>query len=429
MPEQPHVAFGRELRRLRLASGLSLTDMTRLVHYSKGQLSKVERGIKRPSRDLVRLCDAELGAEGALIALVPEGSAKTGPVEPGTGNHKGWLMQLSFDGRSWFQPVDRRQVMAAGAGSLMALDLGRHRAPSASEGTTLLEISRSLFDQYRRLGQQVSPEIVLPALIAQTHTLRELSTRAGSHTRQGLLRLGSRYAEYAGWLVQETGNDQGAEWWTRRAVELAAAGGDQDLTAYAMVRRALITLYRQDAAQTVALAQQAQNHRLPPRIRGLAAQREAQGHALAGDYAACMGCLDRARTLLARHSQDSDEPVIGTTNLPDPVAMINGWCLNDLGRPREAAEAIDREIARVPSHALRTLARYGARRALAHAGAGEIDHACDLASQLLTTVSTVNSATIAADLRRLTRILARHPKNASVRALLPELTTPPIANP
>src|SRR5215203_3917166 len=37
--------FGEELRRRRLNAGLSLTALSSAVHYSKAQLSKVERGI------------------------------------------------------------------------------------------------------------------------------------------------------------------------------------------------------------------------------------------------------------------------------------------------------------------------------------------------------------------------------------------------
>ncbi|WP_063734755.1 helix-turn-helix domain-containing protein [Streptomyces sp. RTd22] len=421
MLEQRH-RFGQELRRLRMAGGFTLDRLAGLVHYSKGQLSKVERGLKAPSPELARLCDAALGAGGELAALVPVRPSETDTEKEVHGDEEVWLMHLSADGPSWFQPMDRRQVVAAGAASMMRLGGGPSPVPSGVEGASLLEASRSLFDQYRRLGQTVSPSLVLPALIAQTHTLRELSRGAGTRTRQGLLRLASRYAEYIGWLMQESGDERAALWWTRRAVELAAAGGDEDLAAYALVRRALITLYRQDAAQTVGLAQQAQSGVLPPRIHGLAAQREAQGHALDGDYDACMRGLDRARTLLARHTPDSDAPVIGTTHLTDPVAMVTGWCLLDLGRPREAAEIIDRQMAQVPPEALRTRARYGMRRALAHAVAGDIDHACELAQELLGTAVTVASATITADVRRLAHTLARHPKNASVRALTPQLT-------
>jgi Helix-turn-helix domain len=50
------IQFGEELRRRRLADGLTLGHLTQRVHYSKGYLSKVERGIKAPSRQLANLC-------------------------------------------------------------------------------------------------------------------------------------------------------------------------------------------------------------------------------------------------------------------------------------------------------------------------------------------------------------------------------------
>jgi hypothetical protein len=136
-----------------------------------------------------------------------------------------------------------------------------------------------------------------------------------------------------------------------------------------------------------------------------------------------MRSLDRARKLLDRKVSDSDEPVIGTTNLADPAEMVSGWCLHDLGRPRAAAEIIDRQLARVPLRATRTRVRYGVRSALAHAVAGDVDHSCYLTAQLLDSAVTVGSATIATDLRSLARALARHSGNASVRDLQPRLST------
>ncbi|MET7938362.1 helix-turn-helix transcriptional regulator [Streptomyces sp. NPDC005322] len=420
---KPSIPFAQELRHRRLDAGVTLAELAVRVHYSKGQLSKVERGVKAPSRDLARLCDAALEAGGALVALLPEPSTDARAEEPDGFDEEVWLMQLSTDGGSWFKPVPRRQVVSAGAASLMSVGAGDSEALSTPGGARVLEVSRSLFDHYRRLGQTVGPGFLLPGLIAQTHTLRETSAHADPRSRQQLLALGSRYAEYVGWLVQESGNERAALWWTQRAVDLAAAGGDRHLAGYALVRRALVTLYHDDAKETIALAQQAQDSGLPPRIRGLAAQREAQGHAIAGDRDACLSALDRARQLLARHTPDSDAPVIGTMHLPDPVGMITGWCLYALGRPGEAAEALDQQLSQVPPHALRTQVRYGVRRALAHAAAGDIEHACDMTAQLLGGAAAVSSATISADLRRLARTLGRHPRNTAVRALAPQLGT------
>ncbi|MFH8473985.1 helix-turn-helix domain-containing protein [Streptomyces sp. NPDC018000] len=407
-----------------MEAGLSLTALSAAVHYSKAQLSKVERGIKAPSRDLARLCDAALQADGALIALVaaPAAGAPEAVLTSGFDEEE-WMMQLSAGGPSWFQPVGRRQVVSAGAASLMSWRAGGQGSVSPAAGGGMLEASRSLFTHYRRLGQSVEPGFLLPGLIAQTHTLRELSVHADPRTRRQLLALGSRYAEYIGWLVQETGDERAALWWTQRAVDLAAAAGDQALAGYALVRRALVTLYQEDAEQTVALAQRAQKDTLPPRIRGLAAQREAQGHALAGQRDACFRALDRARTLLARQERDADTPVIGSMHLPDSVGMVTGWCLFDLGRPQEAAEELTRQLAQISPEAVRTQARYGVRRALALASAGEIDQACALTAPLLDGVAAVRSATVTIDLRHLARVLGRHVDHASVRRMAARLGT------
>ncbi|MFD7921882.1 helix-turn-helix domain-containing protein [Streptomyces sp. NPDC059740] len=420
----PSTPFGEELRKRRLEARLSLTDLSGLVHYSKAQLSKVERGIKAPSRDLARLCDAALGADGALIALSTPAAVDLPAVSaPGRVEEENWMMRLSSDGPSSFEPLGRREVLNAGVASLMTWRSGGSSPASPAVGADMLEVSRSLFTHYRRLGQAVEPGLLLPALITQTHTLRELSAQSDSSTRRRLLALGSRYAEYVGWLVQETGDERAALWWTQRAVDLATTGGDQALAGYALVRRALVTLYREDAEQTISLARRAQIGVLPSRIRGLAAQREAQGHALAGDVDACLHALDRARTLLTRPNDGDDDPVIGSIHLPDSVGMVTGWCLVDLGRPGEAGEELDRQLAQVGADAVRTQVRYGVRRALAYASAGEIDHACALTEPLLDGVTAVRSATVTIDLRRLVRVLSRYPDHPPVRRLAPRLGT------
>jgi len=64
------LSFGSELRRLRQARGLSLNELSALLHYSKGYLGKVERGDKKATADMARRCDETLDARGALARLV-----------------------------------------------------------------------------------------------------------------------------------------------------------------------------------------------------------------------------------------------------------------------------------------------------------------------------------------------------------------------
>lgn len=418
-----HAGFGEDLRRRRLAAGLTLTCLARQVHYSKSQMSKVERGLKTPSRELARLCDAALDARGALAALAeskPSDTAGAAAYDI-TG---AWLTESPTADHGRFRPpMTRRKAMALGAASIPGMRIGIPLAFGTADNMTLPRIFQSLLKQYRQLGQVTDPTLLLPVMIAQVHALRDASSEAGPRTRRPLLVLSSRYAEYVGWLAQETGNEQEALWWTQRATELATAGHDDHLASYALVRRALITLYHEDSRQTIELARLAQDSRTPPRIRGLAIQREAQGHALAGDYNACMRSLEHARRLLVDKPGDSDAPILGTTNLADSAEMIRGWCLYDLGRPRAAAETIGRQLSTVPQQAVRTRVRYGTRQALSYAAAGEVDHACRLAAGLLDDAIALDSATIATDLRKLARTLNRYPGNASVRSLTPRLGT------
>ncbi|MFD0392910.1 helix-turn-helix domain-containing protein [Streptomyces nogalater] len=326
--------FGRELRRRRIAAGLSLQQLGRRVHYSKSQLSKVERGLKRPTAELARLCDCALGAGGELTRLVAVPHPQ--PPSPNSGNDdEVWLMQLRKDGSGSFQRLRRRDLIAAGAASVLTRQTSVPQpALPRLEGTeAVVDASRLLFGQLRRLGQAAGAAHVLPPLIAQTHSLEHLAVASGPRGRKELLVLASRYAEYAGWMAQESGDETAALWWTDRAVQLASAGADKALAVYAQVRRSLISLYRGDIQESMELAAYALQSEAPTRVRGLAAQHLAQGRAVNGDHTGCMRSLDRARELLAEAAMDPTQPVLGASNLPDVVSMFTGWCLYDLGRP------------------------------------------------------------------------------------------------
>ncbi|MDC0769670.1 helix-turn-helix domain-containing protein [Streptomyces sp. HD] len=430
MLEQPPV-FGAELRRLRMSAGFTLTQFASSVHYSKGQISKIETGQQRATPEFARLCDVVLDTGGTLEALAPKRTRRR-PGQFPVPDQAGVMREIPPErpGDAPSPPPSRRQLMAAGAMSVFGIGPTAPPPPAPSD-RPLLDAYRTLFDQYRRIGQMSSPRALLPTLAEQTSALRGLAARTSGRTAAGLLNLAARFAEYTGWMAQEAGDEAEAARWTSHAVDLAESAGDRQLASYALVRHALITYYRGESTDTIDLAEGALSSGLPPRIRALAAQRVGQGHALGGDHDACMRRLDQARDLFGRAAAETSEsgaPVLGPTHLSDPVSLVRGWCLVDLGRPRQAAEILDVECARLPAHALRNQARYGARRALAHSLAGEIDHACELTGHLLRNTACVGSETIATDLRRLSRVLARHPRRPAYQAVAAPLTaalTPP----
>jgi transcriptional regulator with XRE-family HTH domain len=341
--------FGQEVRRLRNERGLSLTRMTELVSYSKGYLSKIENGQVQPSPEMARIFDDALQADGRLIELA---DAPARPI--------------------------------------------------LSDPTTLHTFD-SMFEHLRVLGHRQSPEIVLLSLRPQVEVLSSMARSADDPgLGRGLWLLAARYAEYAGWMEQERGDDASAAELTRKAVRYAAKGGDLELEAWAMVRAAEFALYRGDARGTVSFARSASKSRSPA-MQAAAALREAQGYALAGAEARCEEALDRAEGL----QQVVSESPYGTTSLVDQVAVARAWSFHDLGRHAEAAAILDTQLPLIAPTALRARTRFGLRRALAHAEAGDVDHACELVSDLLDDIRQVQSATVHIDLTAFSSLLSR----------------------
>jgi transcriptional regulator with XRE-family HTH domain len=407
-------SFGALLRDCRSAAGISLGELARRTHYSKGHISKIENGLKRATSMFAKQCDRALGTDGVLAAAIPERPSRTEAAPP----DEVWVLEFDESGLR-FAELPRRQILA-GAGALLGFAVTGGTRPVIDDPT--FAVLRTSFDHYRTLGTMTSPAAVLGQVIAQVHTLRTLAVDNPEPMRSDLLLLAARVAEYAGWMSQEAGWDANASRWTDRSVALAA-GRDPHMASFALFRHAEIAFYQHNPRETVELARRAQQDRTAgPRILGLAARCEAQGHALAGDVHGYEEALDRAAGLLAVRDEGSG-PVLGSASVPDEIALVRGWSLYDLGRPGDAAEILDRQLPAIPPGARRARARFGVRRALAHAQHGDIDQACVAAREILTDAARVDSATIRLDLRELSRTLGRWYTDRAASELRQELVT------
>lgn len=420
--------FGTQLRERRLAAGLSISQLASRVHFTKGYLSKLENGRRTPTPATARLCDAALDAGGALAALVsnavptvmPDGDAEREPDEL---DHEVWLMAMDQAGVLRFGHLDRRQVLAAGTAALLGFGVARGARPPAPDERVVPGLHAS-FDQMRRIGMISSPLVVLPSVICHVKVLRCLAADADGPVRAQMDRLSARVAEYAGWMYQEAGDLRRARWWTDYAIRLASRGGDADLCRYALVRHAEMAVYGQDPVEAIQLACRAQQTTVDARVLGLAARCEGQAHALAGDLGGFRRAMDRAATLLAAPVAQAPAPLpLGSSSVPDQVALTTGSSLYELGRVAEAVEVLDREVVRISDTARRARARFGVRRVLAHAASGAVDRACELLPAALEDAVHVDSATVRIDLREAHRVLSRRRGHPEVRELLPQLAT------
>lgn len=383
-----------ELQRWRGAAGLTLGQLAKQVHYTKGHLSRIENGTRRASPALIRAIDKVVGAEGALVRRFC--APPPAPGRPPVSGAGWWLPGAEPDG----EPLLR--VLPAGADD------------------ELLAVFGDQLAGFRTLGRTLSGATVLPLAVAAARSLVDLARAAGGTRARPFWLLASRFAEFAGWMAQEAGHYRATLTLTDRAVELARTGDDPVMAGYALVRRALVHLYQEDFGTATALAEQAVADRsLPSRIRALAVQRHAQARALAGDRDGFERSAEHAATLLDG-AGGRDDLGLGTS-LARPVGLAAGWSLLDLGRTAECAETLERELAAAPEAGRRTRARYTIRCALAYARLDEVDRACALARTVLPDVAALSSATIGSDVRRLRTELRRSPRSRAAQALIPDL--------
>jgi tetratricopeptide (TPR) repeat protein/transcriptional regulator with XRE-family HTH domain len=142
--------FGEALRRIRSENGVSLSILGRMVHYSKGHLSKIENDIAPASLELAEACDAALHASGQLIAAYVADMARPAPLSSAT------LADRPFDippapshfiGRS----LDRTRVIEA---ILTSRDSGRatvvliHGMPGIGKTALALHVAHTLHARY-----------------------------------------------------------------------------------------------------------------------------------------------------------------------------------------------------------------------------------------------------------------------------------------
>ncbi|MFE7760915.1 helix-turn-helix domain-containing protein [Streptomyces sp. NPDC057438] len=426
----PSVPFGQALHLHRIRAGLSLSELSCLVHYSPSFLSRVESGKREASQQLARLCDTALGANGELSGLLPSparriSSSSVSVRQPSAAQELPDTHDDSHPPRtSAFCPV-----------ALPAADEEDDTRSATHFAVHLVEL--------RRLAQRVSPMSVLRLADGSIHLLATLAQAARTPTaRRQYLELLAFYCEFAGWMAQESGDPSQAERWIARTESLAIEAGAFDLADHTLIRRAGLALYQGDARSVTEYAVEAgRRGKDSPRIQALAAFREAQGLALAGSEDLCAAALDRAGELLqaatvtslavSRGSGDGTSReanprpttlLIGSECTPDLGELVGGWCLYDLGRPDEAAAMIRSGLGRLPVRVTRLRSLFTARLALGLAAAGELGAVTPVVDGLLKDSEGLCSHVVRTQLHMLAVSLRRRHARPGMRELHARVT-------
>jgi hypothetical protein len=226
---------------------------------------------------------------------------------------------------------------------------------------------------------------------------------AKGRLRRDMLRIAAMYAEFFGWLYEETGDLVGAGQWTARALEQGQAADDRNLVAYAYVRMSQLAEVDGDADRVIGLARAAQREQgVSERVRAIAVQQEARGYARAGDQSACLSGLDKAAELAERFRPLTGEAYeIGYCYNIRHVELTRGGCLLQLNRPRDAIREYERLRPTWSMVCQWEQGVHAAKLAVAHARCGDFDAAAAIGAEAAKAARDTGSVLVAGELRRL----------------------------
>ncbi|MFD9062904.1 hypothetical protein ACFVZ3_15470 [Kitasatospora purpeofusca] len=295
----------------------------------------------------------------------------------------------------------------------------RRRPPESSAGARGLNapIDPELFVSHLRCampGHYKSANLLgsrhaLDAVTRHVQLLDRLQQDAEGRARDELLTIGARTAEFLGWLNQDLGDFDRALYWSDRAMEWAQEADDDVMAAYVLFRKSNQATAQRNGQKAVSLARAAQRSvGATHRIRALAAQQEAQGHALMGNPRFAQAKFDEAHEVAASpddsHADDALDLAYCT---PTYIEMQRANCLIELGDPHRAVGMFEAELRVLPPIYRNDQGVYLSRLARAYAVSGEPEQAAAAADRALSIAVDTESARAMSELSAAGRALQR----------------------
>src|SRR6266542_5495319 len=241
--------------------------------------------------------------------------------------------------------------------------------------------------------------------------------------RAAMLAVAAQFAEFCGWLYQDSGRPDSAFFWTNHALDYAQELNDPQLIAYVMMRKSNVATESGKPGYGLGLANAALNafDALTPRMRATALRAQANAYALLSERRDFEASVDQALV----HASDGiaqEAPDLAPYCTPSYIAMEAGMSWVQLGQPTAAADAFERSLAVWPSGSqTRDRGLCLARLATAAVVQGNTERSCEAGAQALAVAHSTGSARIRRQLRSLYDELAPHGSRTAVRDLRAQL--------
>ncbi|MEV4614230.1 regulator [Kitasatospora sp. NPDC049258] len=299
------------------------------------------------------------------------------------------------------QPRDHRPPVRVGRGDIAAI--------------------RAVGDLFRALDHAYGGGHARQALVRYLESEAEpmLRGRYGEPVGRALFSAVADLTRLAGWTSFDIAAHGLAQRYFVQALRLSQAAGDRVLGGFiltTMSQQAVHLGHAREAIQLARVAQQGVGSTAVPVVQALMHAAEARGHGLVGDVRSCTTALVRCERALGT-SRPGDEVPSWARYFDDAqLADEFAHCYRDLQQWRPAAQHAEKSLRlRGPAYAR---SRILCRLVLASArlGLGEVEEACQMATDALRAAGEMRSARTVEYLRDFHRRLAPYRSHAVVRA-------------
>lgn len=399
--------FGEKMRALMDERGISLRKLAKATHYDAGYLSKVANDLKRPSLPLVERLEVQLGADGALMDLVPS-------------------ERMTVQRRSNVEKAVRYDGLQASASSELRIP-----PVQPTDVVAIRDMLRALTGSDRQFGGHharayaadylhnvITPRLHMPAPSPVRHALFSVATEfslrvAAMHLDAGHPRISKNMLGTAFAIAQESDDVTLAAW-------VLARRGEQEIHEAMLAQRRGESHARQShlnralaytsAAATMAAA-------APPMARAFILTKQALSSSLVGDRSAS---LDVLAQIWAAYEQ------VGNQDEPDWMEAY-GWghlrheaarCYYHLGMGDEAVQAAEESLEVRRDIRPRAFSLGVQIIGLTQTKSVDIERACALSNELIDTAAQLRSRRVTIRLNEALVALSAYRDVPAVRNVL-----------
>lgn len=275
----------------------------------------------------------------------------------------------------------------------------------------------NVLSEHIKADASLGPRYLVSTVQSQLPLIDRLCQLTRGADRRNVLAVAARFAQFCGWLYQDLGEPESANFWTGRALEYAYELNDPQFIAYTLMRKSNISTESGVPGHGLGLANAALNfsEALTPRLRAVCLRQRANAHAFLSERRDFEETIEEA-IQEATQGVTQDASDLAEYCTPSYIEMEAGMSRVLLGQADIAIEAFEHSLSEwLDDRQIRDRGICLARLAAATASVGNAERAYEAGEQALAIAQTTGSARIRTHLMTAYNELSVAKDNLSVR--------------